>query len=175
MSNPKTPKFYMQLKINKKDNPDRPVVSSVNCHTSIISKYVCYHLQPIVKDIASCIQDTKDFPTKLKHVRHIPKENLVVTLNVKSSYTNIPNNEGIKTFRETFVKHPSKTVLIKVLIKFLSLILTLNNFICNCAHYLQVMGRAMSTICAPPYANIFMAQFEAKHTYPYIQAKLYYF
>ena len=33
VSNPKTPKFYMEPKIHKKDNPGWPVVSSVNCHT----------------------------------------------------------------------------------------------------------------------------------------------
>ena len=31
------------------------------------------------------------------------------------------------------------------------------------------MGCAMGTICAPTYANIFMANFEAKHIYPYIK------
>ena len=51
VSNPKTPKFYMEQKNHKKVNPGRPVVSLVNCHTSSISKYVDYHLQPIVKDI----------------------------------------------------------------------------------------------------------------------------
>ena len=45
VSNPKTPKFYMEQKNHKKDNPGRPGASSVNCHT------VGYHLQPIVKDI----------------------------------------------------------------------------------------------------------------------------
>ena len=50
VSNPqKTRKFYIQPKIHKKDNPGRPVVSSVNYHSSHISKYVDYHLQPIVK------------------------------------------------------------------------------------------------------------------------------
>ena len=29
----------------------------------------------------------------------------------------------------------------------------------------------MVTICALAYANIFMAQFEAKHIYPYIHGK----
>ena len=33
------------------------------------------------------------------------------------------------------------------------------------------MGCAMGTICAPSYANIFMANFEAKHIYPYIKEK----
>ena len=43
-NDPKTPKFYLRLKIHKEGNPGHPVVSSVNCHTANISKYVDYHL-----------------------------------------------------------------------------------------------------------------------------------
>ena len=82
-------------------------------------------------------------------------------LDVKSLYTNILNNEGIKAVREAFDKHPSKIVSPKIIITFLSLILTLNNFIFNCSQYLQVMAFAMGTICAPVYINIFLVQFEA--------------
>ena len=45
----------------------------------------------------------------------------------------------IKAVREAYDKHPSKSVSTKVIITFLNLILTLNNFIFN-IHYLQVMG-----------------------------------
>ena len=69
----------------------------------------------------------------------MPKERILVTLDVKSLYTNIPNNEDIKTVREPYDKHPTKSVSTKVIITFLSLILTLSNFIFNCSHYLQVM------------------------------------
>ena len=37
-NNPKTLKFYLQLKIHKEVNPGCPEVSSVNCHTANISK-----------------------------------------------------------------------------------------------------------------------------------------
>ena len=77
VSKPKPPKFYWQPKIHK--NSGQPVVRSVNCHTSAISKYVDYHLQPIVKDIASYVRDIIHFLTKLNHVIHITKERLVVT------------------------------------------------------------------------------------------------
>ena len=33
------------------------------------------------------------------------------------------------------------------------------------------MGCELGTICAPAHANTFMAQFEAKHIYPYIHGK----
>ena len=136
VSNPKTSKLYMLPKIHKKENPGRPVVRSISCHTSSFSKYVDYHLQPIVKDIPSYVRDN-DFLTKLNNVRDIPKEILLVTLDVKPLYTNIPNSEGIKAVREAYDKHPSKTASKKVITTFLSLTLTLNNFIFNCSHYLQ--------------------------------------
>ena len=88
---------------------------------------------------------------------------------MKSLYTNIPNDEGIKAVREAYDNHPNKTVATKA--TFLSLILTLNNFVFNSINYLQIMGCAMGTICAPAYANIFMEQFEKQHIYPYIKNK----
>ena len=48
---PRTPQFYMSPKIHKEGNPGRPVVSSIYCHTAKTSKYVDYHLQPIVKHL----------------------------------------------------------------------------------------------------------------------------
>ena len=141
----------------------------MNCHTTKHSKYVDYHLQPIVKEIPSYVKDTKDFLKKLEKLKDIPQESLLVTLDVKSLYTNIPNNEGIKAVKESYEKYKEKKVSAKVIITFLNLILTLNNFAFNCTHYLQTMGCAMGSICAPSYANIFMANVEAKHIYPYIK------
>ena len=123
-----TPKFYTRAKIHKTGNPGRPVISSVNCHTSTISKYVDFRLQPIVKNIPSYVRDTTDFLQKLDKVKNVPNDCLLATLDVKSLYTNIPNNEGIKAVREAYDNHPNKSVATKVIITFLSLILTLNNF-----------------------------------------------
>ena len=33
--NPKTQKFYITPKIHKEKNPGRPVIDSINCHTSL--------------------------------------------------------------------------------------------------------------------------------------------
>ena len=43
-SNPRNPKFYISPKIHKENNPGRPIISSINCHTSKISKYNDHHL-----------------------------------------------------------------------------------------------------------------------------------
>ena len=89
----------------------------------------------------------KDFIQKLNQIEEVPQDSLLVTLNVKSLYINNPNNEGIKAVKEAYDKRPDKTVSTKVITTFLSLILTLNNFIFNSVNYIQKMGCAMGTIC----------------------------
>ena len=54
----------------------------------------------------------------------------------------------------------------KLIITFHNLILFLNNFIFNCSPY-----SAMGTISAQVYPNIFMAQFDVKHIYPFNHGK----
>ena len=130
-----------------------------------------FNCQQTVKNIPSYIRNTTDFLQKLDKVKSISNDYLLVTLDVKSLYTNIPNNEDIKAVKEAYGNHPTKTVATKVIITFLSLILTLNNFVFNSINYLQIMGCAMGTICAPAYANIFMAQFEKHHICPDIKNK----
>ena len=80
------------------------MVSSVNSHTANISKDVDYNLQPIVKEIPSNVKDTQDFLKKLKKIKDIPQAGLLVALDVKPLYTNIPNNEGIKAVKESYEK-----------------------------------------------------------------------
>ena len=49
------------------------MISSVNCHSSKISKYVDYHLQTIVREIPSYIKDTSDFLCQLKPITEVPE------------------------------------------------------------------------------------------------------
>ena len=57
---------------------------------------------------------------------------------MKSLYTNILNCEGIDAVKEKLNAQNDKPVTIKVIIKFLFLIVTLNNFIFNSTNYLQI-------------------------------------
>ena len=84
---------------------------------------------------------------------------------MKSLCTSIPNNEGKKGVREAYDNHLTKTVSTKVILKFFNLLLTLNKFDFNSVNCLQILGCAMGRICAPAYANIFMAQFEKQNIY----------
>ena len=93
----------------------------------------------------------------------------LVSLDVKSLYTNIPNSKGIKAVKTSFDNFPRKTIATKLITTFLSLILTLSNFVFNCKNYIQIKGYAMGTICASSYTNIFMDHFERNYISPFLQ------
>ena len=63
------PKILHRPNIHKTENLERPVVSSVNCHTNTISKYAYFQLQPIVKNTPSYVRDTTDFLKRLHKVK----------------------------------------------------------------------------------------------------------
>ena len=100
----------------------------------------------------------------------VPPNSLLVTMDVMSLYTSIPNNEGIASMKNKYDHYVKKTIPTKIITTFLALILTLKNFIFNSKFYLQI-GCAMGTICAPSYANILMSEFEEKYIYPLIKNK----
>ena len=79
---------------------------------------------------------TADFISKINGAENITEETFLISLDVKSLHTNIPNHEDIKAAKEALNSAPKKPIATKVFIKFLFLILTLNNFIFNGTYYL---------------------------------------
>ena len=61
----RTPQFHIFPKVHKTSIPGRPVVSSVECHTSKISKFVDHCLQPHAKSLPSYVKDTSDFINRI--------------------------------------------------------------------------------------------------------------
>ena len=92
-------------------------------------------------------------------------------MDVKSLYTSIPNNEEIASAKKKYDHYPNKYIPNKIIITFLALKLTLNNFIFNSKFDLEIKGCAMGTIGAPSYANIFLSEFEEKQIYPLLKNK----
>ena len=73
-----------------------------------------------------------DFLNKTDTAKNIPANCLLLTTDVKSLYTSIPNSEGIFAVKAAYKSYPEKSVATKVIITFLAVILTLNNFMFNC-------------------------------------------
>ena len=77
VSNPKTPKFYISPKIHKPNNPRRPVIISIECHTPENSRFVDH--QAAVKQIPSHIKDTNHFINKTNNFP-VPVVSILVTM-----------------------------------------------------------------------------------------------
>ena len=92
----------------------------------------------------------------------MPKNTVLVSMDVTSLYTNVPHEEGVTTVchaHEGFYgnKAPIPT---KYLREMFYLILTENSFQFCDSNYLQTHGTAMGTKMAVAFANIFMARIE---------------
>ena len=177
VDNPRTPELYLLPKIHKGTSPvpGRPIVSANESHTERISAFVDSFLAPIVRGGRSFVRDTGDFLSKLGEVGPLNGDEVLITLDVSSLYTNIPNSEGCEAAYTSLLQtrgleaNPSNLSLKELLAQ----VLTYNNFKFNECHYLLIGGTAMGTKLAPSYANIFMSDFEEKYVYTYeLQPKI---
>lgn len=143
----------------------------MNSHSSKISEFVDIHLKDIVDNIKSHIKDTTDFVKKIESIEELPEDAILVTMDVKSLFTQIPHNEGINAVAKALEKLDNPTASNRVIIKLLSLTLHLNNFEFNGKHYLQKKGSSMGSKSSCRYADVFMDDFETKFIYPSILNK----
>ena len=115
-----------------------------------------------MKQLPAYLKDTTQFLNEIANLK-IQPDTWLVTVDVKSLYTNIPNEEEIQACYEAWLKqemsdpqHPPAEVLRHLL----EIVLKLNTFEFNNKHYLQKFGTAMGSKLAPAYANTFMGQLE---------------
>ena len=59
-----------------------------------MSHFVDHHLQPLAREMPSYVKDTNDFINKINKFP-VPPNSLLVTMDVKTLYTSIPNNGGL--------------------------------------------------------------------------------
>ena len=160
---PRIPIFYTLTKIHKPTPVGRPIISGCDGPTEKLSAFIDKLLQPIAQKQQSYIKDTTDFINFLEKTK-VPKNTILVSMDVTSLYTNIPQEEGIDTVcraYETFHKD-EPPVPTRLLEKALRLILQENSFQFNGGNYLQTHGTAMGTKMAVAFANIFMAKIETQ-------------
>ena len=160
---PRITVLYTLTKIHKPNKVGRPIISGCEGPTERISSFLDYLLQPIAKAQKSNLKDTTDFINFIEKTK-VEQNAVLVSMDVTSLYTNIPQEEGIATVcnaYETFHKNspPIPTHYIR---EMLNLILKENSFEFNGKHYLQTHGTAMGTRVAVAFANIFMSEIETE-------------
>ena len=98
---PRIPVFYTLTKIHKPALPGRPIISGCDGPTEHISSFLDHILQPIAQAQKSYLEDTTQFINFIEK-RIVPKNSILVSMDVNSLCTNIPQEEGIKTVCEAY-------------------------------------------------------------------------
>ena len=161
--NQKNQKKTKNKKIHKPTITGAPIISGCDGPTERISSFVDALLQPISKIQKSYLKDITDFINFIENTK-VKKRTFLVSMDVTSLYTNIPQKEGIEIVckaYENFYKY-NPPIPTHYLRKMLRLILKENSFQFNGKHYLQTHGTAMGTKTAVSFANIFVAHVETQ-------------
>ena len=158
---PQIPVFYTLTKIHKPTPVGRPIISGCSGPTERISAFVDHLIQPIAQLQASYLKDTTDFINFIERIK-LPKSAILVSMDVTSLYTNIPQREGITTVCHAYEEfhQGNPPVSTRFLSEMLSMILLEISFQFNEKDYLQNHGTAMGTKMAVAFTNIFMAKIE---------------
>ena len=105
---PRIPVLYTLTKIHKPTPVGRPIISGCDGSTERISAFVDHLIQPIAQNQASYLKDTTDFLNFIEKTK-LPKDTILVSMDVTSLYTNIPQEEGITTVCEAYEEFYEKT------------------------------------------------------------------
>ena len=106
---PRIPVVYTLTKIHKLTPVGRPIISGCDGPTERISAFVDHLIQPIAQKQASYLKDTTDFLNFIEKTR-LPKNTILVSMDVTSLYTNIPQEEGITTVCEAYEEFYEKNL-----------------------------------------------------------------
>ena len=160
---PRIPIFYTLTKIHKPNPVGRPIISGCEGPTERLSFFVDKLLQPIAQKQKSYLKDTTDFVNFIEKTK-VSQDAILVSMDVTSLYTNIPQEEGITTVCRAYQAFHNNNPPIPshYLKEMLKLILEENSFQFIGNNYLQTHGTAMGTKMAVAFANIFMADIETK-------------
>jgi len=93
------PRIYGLPKIHKEGVPLRPIVNTIGSPTYELAKYVAKILKPLVRNTNSFIKDSHDFVNLIKNER-IQRDDILVSFDVVSLFTNIPLYEAIQVIKE---------------------------------------------------------------------------
>ena len=158
---PRIPVFYTLTKILKPTLVGRPILSRCDGPTERLSSFVDKLLQPIAQIQESYLKDMTHFIRFIENTR-VPRNAFLVSMDVTSLYTNIPQEEGItlvcNAYENFYAQKPP--IATNCLREMLSLILKENSFQFHGKDYLQTHGTAMGTKMAVAFTNIFMASIE---------------
>ena len=150
-------KMYLLPKIHKRlyDVPGRPAISNCGTPTEKVSEFLDNQLKPVMREGMSYIKDSNDFMHKIRDLKDIPNDALLVTADVVGLYPSIPHEAGLQALKEVLERRKDKKISTNDLVKMAAFVLKNNYFEFNGEVKHQISGTAIGTKFAPTNASIF--------------------
>ena len=158
------PQFYIMPKLHKNPVKGRPIVASHSWCTWPISKWIANRINSHTARQNTVLSDTNALIQLLEGVEFDEDADVLLsTADVESLYTSIPIKDALTAVGERLTHLGESRAFVRTTLAAVELVLKNNFFECNGITYQQIKGLAMGTPLAPPVANLFMANLEAKH------------
>ena len=140
--------MYPLPKIHKRlvNVPGHPVVLNCGTPTDKASESLGHHLQPIMRSGMS----------KLKNLKKVPNNAILVSGNVVELYPSIVHNEGLEVLKKHLHNFPEKSIPTANLFKMAEFFLKNNYFDFNSNVKYQRSGTPIVTKFVPPYACVYI-------------------
>ncbi|KAJ1192175.1 hypothetical protein NDU88_001487 [Pleurodeles waltl] len=161
--NPRIPYFYILPKVHKGKipPPGRAIVSGIGSVLEPLSQFVDFFLQPLVKKIPTYLKDTTDVLVLLDSVSFDKTKELLITLDVESLYTNIPQEVTLEVISNLLeAKRGELRTPPDFILDLAHLALTRNYFKFEDSFFLQIQGTSMGSTFAPSLACLYVDNFE---------------
>ena len=156
--------MYLLPKIHKRlcDVPGRSVISNCGTPTEKASEFLDNQIKEVVQNGWCYIKDSNDFIKKIKYLKNIPDNTILVTADVVGLYPSIPHEAGLRALKELLDRREEKKISTEDLVKTAEFVLKNNYFEFNGQVKHQISGTAIGTNFAPTYACIFIDEIENK-------------
>ena len=159
------PRLYGLPKIHKPDIPLRPIVSSIGSPTYKLAKFLSSIIGPLVGHSDYHVRTTKEFVEYIRQQR-IEDDELMVSFDVTSLFTNVPVNEALTIIGqkleedEFFEDRMNEGITRTDVVNLLQVCLKSTNFVFQGEFFQQMDGAAMGSPVSPIVANLYMEFFE---------------
>ena len=157
------PRNYGLPKIHKTNTSLRPIVSCINSPTYKLSGFIAKILSPLMGNTYFFVMNTWHFVEMMREEKLGPEE-MLVSFNVSSLFTNVPNQEAVQVIKKKLKEDqslPSCTSLTPERItELLEICLITTYFRFHGRFYEQPEGAAMGFPVSAIVANMYMEHFE---------------
>ena len=151
-------RLYGLAKVHKDETPLRPVLSLPGSSYENLNKMLAKFFDNI--DGANIETNTKEAREKIENIALDPDET-IISLDVKSLYTNVPLKEAIEIALQKLYSQESPPEIQRATMKrLLNMAVSKVYFKCNDSWYVQVDGLAMGASLAVILANLWLKEYE---------------